>query len=133
MKLRWTLTLVNFPGGSVSKKIWLQCRRCRFDPWFGKISWRRKWQPTLVFLPGDFHGQRSLVGSSPWGHKESESWAVKKAECQRIDAFELWCWRRLLRVPWPARRSNQSIVKEIRIFQARILEWAAISFSRGSS
>ena len=41
------------------------------------------------------------------------SWTVKKAECQRIDAFELWCWRRLLRVPWTARRSNQSIVKEI--------------------
>ena len=42
-----------------------------------------------------------------------ESWTVKKAECWRIDAFELWCWRRLLRVPWTARRSNQSIIKEI--------------------
>ena len=42
-----------------------------------------------------------------------ESWNVKKAERQRIDAFELWCWRRLLRVPWTARRSNQSILKEI--------------------
>ena len=42
-----------------------------------------------------------------------ESWTVKKAECQRIDAFELWCWRKLLRVPWTARRSNQSILKEI--------------------
>ena len=41
-----------------------------------------------------------------------ESWTIKKAECQRIDAFELWCWRRLLRVPWTARRSNQSILKE---------------------
>ena len=41
-----------------------------------------------------------------------DSWTVKKAECQRIDAFELWCWRRLLRVPWTARRSNQSILKE---------------------
>ena len=41
-----------------------------------------------------------------------ESWTMKKAECQRIDAFELWCWRRLLRVPWTARRSNQSILKE---------------------
>jgi len=41
-----------------------------------------------------------------------KSWTVKKAECQRIDAFELWCWRRLLRVPWTARRSNQSILKE---------------------
>ena len=42
-----------------------------------------------------------------------ESWTVKKAECQKIDAFELWCWRRLLRVPWTARRSNQSVLKEI--------------------
>ena len=42
-----------------------------------------------------------------------ESWTIKKAELQRIDAFELWCWRRLLRVPWTARRSNQSILKEI--------------------
>ena len=42
-----------------------------------------------------------------------ESWTVKKAECQRIDAFELWCWRRLLRVPWTAGRSNHSILKEI--------------------
>ena len=42
-----------------------------------------------------------------------ESWTVKKAECQRTDAFELWCWRRLLRIPWTARRSNQSILKEI--------------------
>ena len=42
-----------------------------------------------------------------------QSWTIKKAECQRIDAFELWCWRRLLRVPWTARNSNQSILKEI--------------------
>ena len=42
-----------------------------------------------------------------------ESWTVRKAECQKMDAFELWCWRRLLRVPWTARRSNQSVLKEI--------------------
>ena len=47
-----------------------------------------------------------------WGAKR-ESWTVKKAECRRIDAFEVWCWRRLLRVPWTAKRSNQSILKEI--------------------
>ena len=54
-----------------------------------------------------------------------ESWTVKKAECQGIDAFELWCWRRLLRVPWTARRSNQSIIKEISpeySFEGLILE-----------
>ena len=46
-------------------------------------------------------------------HVGCESWTIRKAECRRIDAFELWCWRRLLRVPWTARRSNQSILKEI--------------------
>ena len=52
-----------------------QCRRHRrhgFDPWVGKILWRRKWQPTLVFLPGKFHGQQSLAGYNPWGCKESD-------------------------------------------------------------
>ena len=49
-----------------------QFRRCEFDPWVGKVPWRRKWQPTRVFLPGDFHGQRSLTGYSPWHHKESD-------------------------------------------------------------
>ena len=45
---------------------------CRFDPWAGNIPWRREWQPTPVFLPGEFHGQRSLAGYSLWGHKESD-------------------------------------------------------------
>ena len=49
----------------------------------------------------------------PVGMYGCESWSVKKAEHQRIDAFELWCWRRLLRVPWTARKSNQSILREI--------------------
>ncbi|KAB0353411.1 hypothetical protein FD755_023886 [Muntiacus reevesi] len=170
----------------------------RFDPWVRKIPWRRKWQPTPVFMPRELHGQRSLVvglklniqkakimASGPitswqidgeivetvadlifWGSKITadgycsheikrhlllgrkvmtnldsilknrddtlptkvrlvkamvfpvvmngcESWTIKKSEHGRIDAFELWCWRRLLRVPWTARRSNQSILKEI--------------------
>ena len=50
----------------------LQCRRPGFDPWAGKIPWRRKWQPVPVFLPGKSHGQRSLAGYSPWDHKESD-------------------------------------------------------------
>ena len=50
----------------------LQCRRPRFNPWVRKIPWRRKWQPTPVFLPGKFHEPRRLVGYSPWGHKESD-------------------------------------------------------------
>ena len=47
-------------------------KRCRFYPWVGKIPWRREWQPTSEILSGEFHGQRSLPGYSPWGHKESE-------------------------------------------------------------
>ena len=63
----------DFPGGSDGKNICLQCRRPGFDPWVGKIPWRRKWQPTPVFLPGKSHGQRSLAGCSPWGCKESDT------------------------------------------------------------
>ena len=54
------------------QRIHLQCRRHGFNPWVGKIPWRREWQPTLVFWPGEFHGQRSLAGYSPRGRKESD-------------------------------------------------------------
>ena len=54
------------------KRICLQCGRPGFDPWVGKIPWRRAWQHTPVFLSGESHGQRSLVGYSPWGHRESD-------------------------------------------------------------
>ena len=55
------------------KRIYLQCRRHGFDPWVGKITWRRKWQPTPVFLPEESHRQRILVGYTPWGHRESDT------------------------------------------------------------
>ena len=64
-----------------------------------------------ITLPTKAHLVKAMV--FPVVMYGSESWTVKKAECQRIDTFELWCWRRLLRVPWTARRSNQSILKEI--------------------
>ena len=64
-----------------------------------------------ITLPTKIHLVKAMV--FPVVMYECESWTVKKAECQRIDDFELWCWRRLLRVPWTARRSNQSILKEI--------------------
>ena len=64
-----------------------------------------------ITLPTNVHLVKALV--FPVVMCGYESWTVKKAECQRIDAFELWCWRRLLRVPWTARRSHQSILKEI--------------------
>ena len=63
----------DFPGGSNGKSVCLQSGRPRFDPWVGKISWRRKWQPIPVFLPGKSHGWRSLEVYSPWGHKELDT------------------------------------------------------------
>ena len=64
-----------------------------------------------IALPTKVHLVKALV--FPVVMFECESWTIKKAECQRIDDFELWCWRRLLRVPWTARRSSQSILKKI--------------------
>ena len=64
-----------------------------------------------ITLPTKVHLVKAMV--FPVVRYGCESWTIKEAECQRIDAFELWCWRRLLRVPWTARRSNQSILKEI--------------------
>ena len=64
-----------------------------------------------ITLPTKFHRVKAMV--FPVVMYGCESWTVKKAECQRIDAFELWCWRRLLRVPWTARKSTESILKEI--------------------
>ena len=69
------------------------------------------WKSGDITLPTKVHLVKAMV--FPVIMYGCESWTVKKAECQRIDAFELWRWRRLLRVPWTARRSNQSILKEI--------------------
>ena len=64
---------MSLPWWLRQKSICLQCGRPRFDPWVGKILWRRKWQPTPVLLPGKSYGQRSLVCYSLWGHKESDT------------------------------------------------------------
>ena len=64
---------MGFPGGSDSKESACKCGRLGFNPWVRKIPWRRAWQPTPVFLPGESHGQRSLVGYSPWDRKESNT------------------------------------------------------------
>ena len=69
----------------------MQFRRPRFDSWVRKISWRRKWQPTPVFLPRKSHGWRSLVGYSPWGHKESDTMSNFMEEVSSILAW---------RIPW---------------------------------
>ena len=71
-KVTYSLGLPRWLNGKESA---YQCRKCRtqrFDPWAGKIPWRRKWQPDPAFLPGKSHGQRSLAGYSPWGLEESE-------------------------------------------------------------
>ena len=66
---------VSYPGGAGGKELSCQCRRsemhrrCRFEPWVGKIPWRRPWQPTPVFLPGESHGQRSLGVYNPWDRR----------------------------------------------------------------
>ena len=93
-KLNWT----ELPNGGASLvtqmvKTAYQCRRRGFDPWLGKIPCRRKWQPTLVFLPGKSHGQRSLVGYSPWGLKESDTteWLNGNSSLTDAPPFNLRC------------------------------------------
>ena len=71
----WEKAYVNHIYG---RHIACQCRRLRFNPWVRKIPWRRKWQPTPVFLPGKFHGLRSLVGYSSWDHRVRHDWATKQ-------------------------------------------------------
>ena len=131
--LAWKIPWMEEPGRLQS----MGSLKVRYD-WATSLSlftfmhWRRKWQPAPVFLPGESQGWGSLVGCHLWDHTESdtteavvkaldfpvvmygyESWTIKKAECWRIDAFELWFWRRLLKVPLTARRPNQSMLKEI--------------------
>ena len=85
--------LCSFWGASQvlsGKESTCQCRRYEFDPWVRKIPWRRRWQPTPVFLPGESHGQRSLVGYSLWDHKESDvSYRLNNNMEIRGDSFTL--------------------------------------------
>ena len=70
--------ILDFPGGASDKELVYQCRRSkrrRFDPWVGKIPWRRAWQPTPGFLPGESHGQRILMGYSLWGCRVRHDWS----------------------------------------------------------
>ena len=82
-------------------KIYLQCRKPGFNPWVGKIPWRREWQPTPVLLPGEFHGQRSLAGFHPLGDKELDTtewliaaarygWKEKTTGSRRTTPFLPW-------------------------------------------
>ena len=78
---------MGFPGSSAGKESACNVEdmgsRPGFDPWVGKIPWRRAWQPSPVFLHAEFHGQRSLVGYSPQGHKESDTTEVTEHACMQ--------------------------------------------------
>ena len=69
-----------------------QYRRCRFDPWVGKIPWRNEWLSTSVFLPGESHGQESLAGYSPWGRKESDTTEQLSTQQERHSDWEVEMW-----------------------------------------
>ena len=85
--LRDAYELLSWLSGKESPCQCRSCRRCGFSPWVGKMSWRTKWQPTPIFLPGKSHGQRSLVGYIPWGCKESDMTERLNACTQRSSAF----------------------------------------------
>ena len=74
-----TVSVMGVPGGTVVKNPPANAGD-GFDPWVGKIPWRRKWQPTAVFLPGESHEQRSLAGCSPWSRKESDTTELGHSE-----------------------------------------------------
>ena len=98
-----------------------QCRRRRFDPWIGRIPWRRKWQPTPGFLPGKSHGQRSLSGHSPWGPKRVRHHSVIKQQ-QRIlvggflARVSVWWWfggaalARVRRMLWSQEQQGRRVM-----------------------
>ena len=123
------------PRWCSGKESTCQCRRCkrhRFDPWVGKIPWRREQLPTPVFWPGEFQGQRSLAGYSPWGCKQSDtterlsfqgflSWRV--CVCSAAELCLTLC------EPMDGSPPGSSVHG---IIQARILDWVAISSSRAS-
>ena len=83
----------------IGKESMCQCRRLGFNPWVGKNPWRREWQPTPVFLAGKFHGQRSLVGYSPWGQKESNM-------TEHMRTHVLATWRCTLGLQFAAERQE---------------------------
>ena len=86
-------TFTGFPGGSDSKKICLQCRRPGYDPWVRKIPWIREWQPTPVFLPGKFHGQRGLLDYSQGDRKE-----LHMTERLTLSLYTFMCYLNVLKL-----------------------------------
>ena len=115
---------LGFPGGSEGKASACDAQD-RFDPWVGKITWRRKWQSTPVFLPGESHGQRNLEGYSPQGRKELDTteqlhYTAAAAAAKSLQSCPNLC------DPTDGSPPGSPVP---RIIQARTLEWVAISFS----
>jgi len=129
-------------------------KRCEFNPWVGRIPWKRAWWPTPIFLPGESHGQRSLVGYSPWGHRLEHDWS----DLARTHVW-LFAWDKFLEVKLLLTNSKNILLHIVTtaakslqscptlcdpidgsppgspvpgILQARTLEWVAISFSNAS-
>ena len=121
-----------FPGGASGKEPTCNAEHMRpgFDPWVGTIPWRREWQPIPVFLPRESHGQRSLVGYSPWSYKESDTtettWHACKIYCIYVKVK--------VKITQSCSTLSNSMDYTVHgILQARILEWVTFPFSRGSS
>ena len=108
------------PAGDSGKQSTCQCRRCAFNPRVGRTPWRGKWQPTPVFLPGASHGQWSLVGLSPWGHRGSDMQPEGRVCVLVTQSCPALC------DPLDCDSPGSSVLG---IFQVRILEWAAMSSS----
>ena len=100
-----------FPWWVSGKELTCQCNRHGFDPWVRKIPWRRKWQPTPVFFPGKFHGQRSLAGYSPWGLKRIRYNLVTKQQ-------QLGCMLKTEALTWMSHEGAQSLIGEMTSKQA---------------
>ena len=129
--IKWSIHLLGYIFGPDSKESTYQCKRLGFDPWVRKTSWRREWKPTLVFLPGESHGWRSLEGYSPWDCKESDM--TERISIQIF--FSKVKWREVTQScltlcdPMDCSPPGSSTHG---ILQARVLEWGAIVFSKHS-
>ena len=113
---------LGLPRWLSGKESTCQCRRHRrhgFDPWVGKIAWRRKWQPTPVFWLGESHGQRSLGGYLPWGHTESDMSAATECACTHAchSPSNLSVDMRLIQF-----RSRESLKRRTEVQQIKSLE-----------
>ena len=93
---------LGFPGIAVVKKQGESCKRGGFNPWIRMIPWCRKWQPAPVFLPGKFHGQRSLAGYSPWGRKEWDATEQREGSSVQFSSVQLLSHVPLFATPWIA-------------------------------